>query len=61
MKMERVKLGNTNEYVSQLCLGSMLMGTVVDETTSFAMLDYFMNEGGNFIDTANCYAWWIGK
>ncbi len=24
------------------------------------MLDHFREAGGNFIDTANCYAWWLG-
>jgi aryl-alcohol dehydrogenase-like predicted oxidoreductase len=26
----------------------------------FAVLDHFREAGGNFIDTANCYAWWLG-
>ncbi len=37
------------------------MGTTVDKATSFVMLDRFLNQGGNFPDTANCYAWWLGK
>ena len=59
--MERVELGKTGEMVSQLCLGAMIMGTTTDRETSFAMLDEFLAAGGSFIDTANCYAWWIGK
>ncbi len=56
--MKQVLLGNTGENVSQMCLGAMLMGTTIDPQTSMAMLDCFLEEGGNFIDTANCYAWW---
>jgi aryl-alcohol dehydrogenase-like predicted oxidoreductase len=44
---------------SELCLGTMFFGTRVDEATSFAILDRFAVAGGTFIDTANCYAFWI--
>jgi aryl-alcohol dehydrogenase-like predicted oxidoreductase len=33
----------------------MFFGTKVDEATSFAILDRFVEAGGSFIDTANCY------
>ncbi|WP_341676295.1 aldo/keto reductase [Niveibacterium sp. SC-1] len=59
--MERTALGNTGEEVSVLCLGTMLMGSRVAEAESFAQLDRFMAAGGNFLDTANCYAWWEGR
>ncbi len=59
--MEQVPLGKTGEQVSQLCLGAMIMGTTTDQATSYQMLDAFLEAGGNFIDTANCYAWWIGQ
>lgn len=36
----------------------MLMGSRTDEATSFAMLDAYLDAGGSFVDTANCYAWW---
>jgi aryl-alcohol dehydrogenase-like predicted oxidoreductase len=36
----------------------MFFGTAVDEETSFALLDRFVERGGNFIDTANCYCFW---
>ncbi|PRY56886.1 aryl-alcohol dehydrogenase-like predicted oxidoreductase [Glycomyces artemisiae] len=45
--------------VSRLCLGAMALGGVQDEATSFAILDRFLELGGNFIDTANCYMFWI--
>lgn len=46
--------------VSKLCLGTMYFGTSVDEATSFAVLDRFLDAGGSFIDTANCYNQWVG-
>lgn len=34
------------------------MGTSTDEPTSYRMLDSFLDAGGDFLDTANCYSWW---
>ncbi len=39
----------------------MIMGTSTDEATSAAMLDRYVDAGGTFLDTANCYAWWVKK
>jgi aryl-alcohol dehydrogenase-like predicted oxidoreductase len=36
----------------------MIMGTGTDEATSVEILDRYVGAGGNFLDTANCYAWW---
>jgi aryl-alcohol dehydrogenase-like predicted oxidoreductase len=56
---EYVTLGRTGLRVSPLCLGAMGFGTAwgwgADEKLSFEMLDLFVKEGGNFIDTANGY------
>jgi len=48
-------LGDTGLKVSELCLGAMTFGREADEATSFAMLNAFVEAGGNFIDTANVY------
>ncbi|MFD6528820.1 aldo/keto reductase [Streptomyces sp. NPDC060184] len=45
--------------VSVLCLGAMPFGARIDEETSFALLDRFVERGGNFIDTADNYCFWI--
>jgi aryl-alcohol dehydrogenase-like predicted oxidoreductase len=45
--------------VSQLALGAMLMGTTTDESTSYAILDRYVEAGGTFVDTANNYAFWV--
>ena len=43
-----------------VALGCMMMGTTMDEQTSFSVLDHFLGEGLSHLDTANCYAWWVG-
>lgn len=45
--------------VSRLVLGTMLFGTRVDEATSHALIDRFVDAGGRTLDTANCYAFWL--
>ncbi len=39
----------------------MLFGTRVDERTAFALLDRFVERGGEWIDTADCYAFWLSE
>ncbi|KQZ82331.1 oxidoreductase [Microbacterium sp. Root166] len=46
---------------SPLVLGAMMFGTTVDETTSFAILDRFVERGGVWIDTADCYSFWASE
>lgn len=43
---------------SPLVLGAMMFGTTIDENTSFALLDRFVERGGSWIDTADCYSFW---
>ncbi|RME62367.1 MAG: aldo/keto reductase [Caldilineae bacterium] len=52
-------LGHTGLKVSALCLGSMQFGWTADEETSFAIMDAFVDAGGNFIDTADIYSRWV--
>lgn len=58
--MKKVELGRTGRMVSQVSLGCMTMGTDTDEHTSARILDAYLDDGGDFLDTANCYAWWAG-
>jgi aryl-alcohol dehydrogenase-like predicted oxidoreductase len=44
--------------VSELCLGTMMFGTTIDQRTAFEILDRYLEAGGTFLDTANCYAFW---
>jgi aryl-alcohol dehydrogenase-like predicted oxidoreductase len=45
--------------MTEIVLGAMLFGTRLDERESFAILDRFVDRGGRWIDTANCYAYWL--
>jgi aryl-alcohol dehydrogenase-like predicted oxidoreductase len=59
--MRTVELGDTKEMVCSLALGCMGMGSRTDDETSFALLDRYAADGGTFLDTADCYAWWWAK
>jgi len=53
MKMN--ELGRTGIMVSELCLGSMTWGTQNTETEGCEQIDYALDHGINFIDTAEMY------
>jgi aryl-alcohol dehydrogenase-like predicted oxidoreductase len=53
--MEYRQLGSTGVRVSELCLGTMTFGREADEAASRAIVDRFLEAGGNFLDTANGY------
>jgi aryl-alcohol dehydrogenase-like predicted oxidoreductase len=52
------KLGRTGLKVSALCLGGNTFGWTTDQAASEAVLDAYLEAGGNFIDTADVYARW---
>ncbi|WP_030868349.1 aldo/keto reductase [Streptomyces sp. NRRL S-37] len=58
MKYRTIGTGPHRREVSVLALGAMLFGSVTDEKTSFALLDRYVEAGGNFIDTSDNYAFW---
>ncbi|MFD6095175.1 aldo/keto reductase [Nocardiopsis flavescens] len=45
--------------VSALCLGAMKFGSQTDDAASTALLDRFLRAGGTFVDTADCYQYWV--
>ena len=49
------KLGNTGISVGKIALGTMYFGSETPETDAFAILDTFIEAGGNLVDTANVY------
>jgi len=53
MKMNQ--LGRTDIKVSELCLGSMTWGTQNSEAEGHEQIDYALDHGINFIDTAEMY------
>ncbi len=50
------QLGHTDLRVCPLCLGGNVFGWTTDEQASFAVLDAYVEAGGNFIDTADTYS-----
>lgn len=61
MRQRVISDGRVSLSVSELCLGTMYFGYRTDEATSFAILDRFLEAGGNFLDTANNYGQWHGE
>jgi len=54
-----VRIGSSDLDVFPLNLGGNVFGWTADESTSFAVLDLFVDVGGNFIDTADGYSRWV--
>lgn len=53
--MKKNRLGRTNLFVSQICLGTMTFGEQNTEAEAFAQLDMAADHGVNFLDTAELY------
>jgi aryl-alcohol dehydrogenase-like predicted oxidoreductase len=53
------RIGRSDLQVTPLCLGGNVFGWTTDEATSFAVLDTYVEAGGNFIDTADVYSAWV--
>ena len=53
--MEYRSLGRTGVKVSELCLGTMMFGGKADAAESNRMIDLALDNGVNFIDTADIY------
>ncbi|WP_196260935.1 aldo/keto reductase [Pelagibacterium limicola] len=54
--MERRELGRTGISVTRICLGTMTWGEQNTEADAFAQLDYAVDHGVNFLDTAELYS-----
>jgi len=50
------KLGNTNLEVSTICLGTMTWGEQNTQEEGFEQMDYALDQGVNFWDTAELYS-----
>lgn len=53
--MEYRTLGRAGVKVSSLCLGTMMLGGPTNEKDSIRIINRAMDEGINFLDTANVY------
>jgi len=56
--MEYRNLGISGLKVSELALGTMQWGWTTDEENAFAVMDAYVEAGGNLIDTADVYSRW---
>ena len=54
--MKQKKLGRTDIDVSELCLGTMTWGLQNTEADGHAQMNYAVERGINFFDTAEMYA-----
>ncbi len=53
--MDYRSLGRTGVQVTPLCLGCMNFGSPTPEADSITMIDFALDQGINFLDTANVY------
>jgi len=56
--MECADLTNTDLRPSKICLGTAEYGSSISRDDAFALMDAFLDSGGNFLDTAHIYADW---
>ena len=56
--MDMRRLGRSELKVAPLILGGNVFGWTADETTSFRILDAFVDGGFNAVDTADVYSAW---
>ncbi|WP_412465675.1 aldo/keto reductase [Pedobacter sp. KLB.chiD] len=57
--MEKRTLGKTDLNISPIVFGGNVFGWTIDEKKSFEILDQFVEDGFNFIDTADVYSRWV--
>jgi aryl-alcohol dehydrogenase-like predicted oxidoreductase len=57
--MQLRPLGGSGLMVAPLAFGGNVLGWTADEATSFKLLDAFVDDGFNLIDTADVYSRWI--
>jgi len=57
--MDYRRLCRSGLKVSCLCLGTMQWGWTTDEPTAWAVMDAFVERGGNFLDTVDFYSHWL--
>ena len=54
--MKYKSLGNTDLKVSLICLGTMTWGEQNTQVEAFEQMDYSLDQGVNFFDTAELYS-----
>lgn len=57
--MKKLRVTNTDLNCSAIILGSVDIGSSLDEKESFRIMDSYVDGGGNMIDTAEVYGNWV--
>lgn len=57
--MDKRPLGNTGLQIAPLVFGGNVFGWTLNERDSFRILDAFVDQGFNAIDTADSYSTWV--
>lgn len=56
---QKRELGRSGLKITPLMFGGNVLGWTADEATSFSILDAFVDQGGDAIDTADVYSAWV--
>ncbi|RXZ33989.1 aldo/keto reductase [Oxalobacteraceae bacterium CAVE-383] len=56
--MQKRTIGTSNLQVAPLVFGANVFGWTADQRTAFSLLDTFVDQGLNFVDTADSYSHW---
>lgn len=56
---QKRELGRSGVKITPLMFGGNVLGWTADEATSFSILDAFVDQGGDAIDTADVYSAWV--
>ena len=59
--MRTVSFSNTDLQVTPLCLGTVNYGSALDRALSLRQMSRYVEQGGNFIDSARIYGVWAGE
>ncbi|MGJ0203391.1 aldo/keto reductase [Leucobacter sp. gxy201] len=59
MTIARTTIGSSELEIAPLALGGNVFGWTADRDASFAVLDAFLEGGGDFVDTADGYSHWV--
>lgn len=57
--MQRIRIPQTDLDVSVLCCGTGSFGTGIQGEATDRLIADYLEAGGNFFDTAHCYAFWV--
>jgi aryl-alcohol dehydrogenase-like predicted oxidoreductase len=57
--LPRARLGTSDLDVSRIALGGMTFGWTAADPASFAIMDAYLEAGGNLIDTSDIYTYWV--